>query len=127
MTSDWDGPRTYRREWITPPDLPDENMVEYFLAIFRGQPHIDEAWVVGSRMTPIDGSEARESSDVAIVFDPCLPDEERISVFMDLMQSLDAKGHGRGSGRGWLIVSPQVIDEHGDHATRIYQRSGQAA
>lgn len=101
-------------------------MIEDLSATCRGQSAISEAWVVGSRMTPIDGSQARESSDIAIIFDPSLLDEERVNVFGDLLRTLDANGHGRGTGRGWLILSPEIIAAHGEHATTIYSRSTQS-
>jgi hypothetical protein len=92
-------------------------------------PRVSEAWVVGSRNTPIDRSPARELSDIAIVFDPPLPDddEERADALMDLMRMLDAKGHGRGTGRSWLILSPEIIAAHREHATLIYSRFSQTA
>ena len=107
-----------------PPELPDENTIEEFRAVFRSQPRVREAWVVGSRNTPVDGSTARDSADIAIVFDPPLPDghEEPGRALMDLMRMLEAKGHGRGTGRSWLILDPAVIAAHSEHATRIYSR-----
>ena len=77
MNADWNVPRTYRREWIAPLDLPDERTIEELREILAAEPCIVEAWVVGGRMTPLDGSQARESSDIALVLDAPLPGDRQ--------------------------------------------------
>jgi hypothetical protein len=125
MGTDRNVPRTYRREWIVPRELPDEGTIEELRAVFATESRLAEAWVVGSRMTPVDGSEARESADVALVFEPSAANDtdKPVPAFMELMQALEAKGHGRGTGRSWLILSRELIAAHREHATQIYARS----
>jgi hypothetical protein len=123
VTSGWNAPRPLRREWIAPPNPRDENTIDGLRKILRAEPRIVEAWVVGSRLWPVDGSPPRESSDIALVLDPLLDplgDEEQIDVFAALMETVDAAGHARGTGRAFLIVSPKVIASHRELATRIY-------
>jgi hypothetical protein len=126
VTSGWNAPRTLRREWIAPPNPPDENTIEGLREILRAEPRVVEAWVVGSRRCPVEGSSPpRESSDIALVLDPLLDplgNEQQIDMFMALMEKLDAGGQGRGTGRGFLIVSRKVIASHRELATRIYSR-----
>ena len=44
--------------------------------------------------------------DVAVVFDPTLVEgDARVAAFTALMAELDARGHGRGTGRSWLIAA----------------------
>jgi len=40
VTSGWAVPRTCRREWIAPPNLPDESTVESLREILRTKPRI---------------------------------------------------------------------------------------
>src|SRR5262245_21838558 len=39
-------------------------------ATFRTEPRIVEAWVAGARLTPTDGSPARESTDIVLALEP---------------------------------------------------------
>jgi hypothetical protein len=89
--------------------------------VLRTEPRILEAWAVGSRLWPVEGSPPHESSDIALVLDP-LGHEQPIDAFTTLMAKLDAKGLGAGTGRAWLLVRREAIAAHREHATRIYWR-----
>jgi len=119
VTSDWNVPRTYRREWIVPPSDLGEDALESVRETLRSEPRILEAWLVGCRLWPVDGSPPRESSDIAVVLDPHDRDD-RIEIFTGLMESLEMRGQGRGSGRAWLLLKPTEIASHEEHAVRIY-------
>jgi hypothetical protein len=121
VTSDWNVPRTYRREWIVPPSDLDEEVLKSLRQTLRSEPRILEAWLVGSRLWPVDGSPPRESSDIALVLDP-RDREDPIEILTGLMERLDMRGQGRGSGRAWLLLSPTVIAAHQEHAAKIYAR-----
>jgi hypothetical protein len=121
VTSEWDRPRTFRREWIAAPDPSDERTIQNLCETLRTEPRIISAWIVGSRLWPVDGSPARESSDIALVLEP-LGEQERDDLFMALMEKLHAKVQGGGSGRAWLLLSPEVIAAHHELATKIYSR-----
>jgi hypothetical protein len=110
--------RSARREWIPAPDPPDESTIALLCDRFRSVPGISEAWVVGSRITPDDGSPPRESTDIALVLDPPISDgpDEAVSFLDDLEERVPWSK----PGQGWLLVTQTIIRAHEDVAVRIY-------
>lgn len=115
------------REWILAPDPPDEATVEKLCEGFRAIPRIAEAWVVGSRTEPQDGSAPpRESTTIALVLDPPLPQEPpevMTSAAVGFFEELRERVPWSEPGRGWLLGSASLLQSHEKVAVKIYARS----
>ena len=82
--------KTFTRRWIKPSVGPDATTLEPLLARFRESPQIVEAWLVGSWITPSDGSPPYESTGVALVLDPPLVGGAEVDqVTIELIARLD--------------------------------------
>ena len=116
--------RSYRLEAIAPPAPVDEETLDALRQVLAADSRVSEGWIVGSRMTRDDG-DVRETTDVAVAFDPTLVDgDARVVAFTALMAELEARGQGRGTGRTWLIATPDFLAA--GHGTRFYARPAAA-
>jgi hypothetical protein len=108
---------------IAAPTLPEET-VETLRASFRSRPRIVEAWVLGNRIVPLDGSAPYEAVFIGLALDPPLDDESRQAQredFVALTAQLDSEtGFGREPDRGWQIADGTEIEAHPEHALKIY-------
>jgi hypothetical protein len=70
------------------------------------------------------GSLSRESTDIALVLDPPLPEEpdEASAAIRNFLIDIDEVQWSE-PGRGWLLVSASLIRAHDTHAVQIYSRS----
>jgi hypothetical protein len=112
--------RKARRQWIKAPQQPNEATLERLRARFRAEPRIVEAWLVGSRMTPDDGSSPYETTDIALVLEPPLSNR---ALIMDLIADLDDTVSNIEECRGLLLVSETTIRAHGEQAVLLYSRA----
>lgn len=79
---------------------------------------------VGSRITPSDGSPPRESTDIALVLDPPLPDQPAgaKTAIVSFLTDLDERVPCSKPGRGWPFVSASLIRAQENDAVKIYPR-----
>ena len=122
MTDELPASRRIRVSWIEPPSRPDEETLSRLREAVGSIPRVREAWLVGQRVTPDDGSKAYETTDVAVVLDPPLTVETRdeaLAVIHELTEQLSASGFGSGKKQGWLFVNEDTIRAHQDVAERI--------
>jgi hypothetical protein len=119
-------PSRFRSEWIAPPELPDEEMIERFRQAFSSRPRIVEAWLLGNRILPEDGAPPYDASFIGLILDPPLTGEsceDRLDDFLAITNALDAEtGFGREPDRGWEVVSEAEMSAHLEDAVRVYSR-----
>src|SRR5207247_4660133 len=98
-----------------------EETVEALRASFRSRSRIVEAWVLGNRIVPLDGSSPYDAVFVGLGLDPPLSDQSREAKrddFVALTVQLDSEtGFGREPDRGW-----QIVDRPPDRAPRPTRR-----
>ena len=118
------GPRLMRA-WIAAPDPPDAAATADLCQQLRALPRISEAWLVGSRVSVNDGSPPRESTDIALVLDPALPDDanDARAEMSSFWTELDERVRWAQPGKGWLLVSAALIRAHEPQAVKIYARA----
>lgn len=111
-----------RSEWIAPTKSPDEELLEIFRDSFRSRSRIAEAWLVGTRMLPLDGSPPWEASLIGLLLDPRhVPGrDESLALYTELTA---ATGWGHAPDEGWKMLTPAEVSEHADDILRIYSRS----
>jgi len=118
MTSDElvDGTRI---DYIGASESPDDESLGKLRQALVSLPRIQEAWLVGFRVTSPDGS-VTDQSEIALIFDqPYMPDELSLDGFSSLISALKL-ATGWGNWRG--IDRLALAHLWGDTAAKIYER-----
>ena len=114
-----------RVDFIEAPDPPDDATAKKLSEAFAAIPEIQEAWVVGERVTFPD-QPARTQSIIALVFDPSWNSRE------DLLEGFQAVVEHLRSAMAWTDRSPvswkststdALAYFWGESATKIYERT----
>lgn len=115
----------FTREWIDPPDPPDDETLERLRAACREDLRIVELWVAGSRMTRADGSSS-ESTDLVLILDPPFDQsmsEEQSRVNLEVSAALEAVAPTAGRRRSWVYgESRDILTRHLQHCIEVYVR-----
>jgi hypothetical protein len=112
--------RRFRSEWIIPPKLPDEGLLERLRDACRLRPRIAEAWLVGTRMIPVDGSRPWEASLIGLLDPSHEPGrDDSLTLYSELAE---ATGWGGAADEGWRMLTPTEVSEHADDVVRLYSR-----
>src|SRR3954469_3889878 len=111
------------RSWIKPPTRFAPTTLEALVAQFRAVSRIAETWLVGSRITPRDGTPAYESTSIALVVDPPFVGDAEAEAMVELIAQLDDASPITEGRRSWLFVSDAIIRARQEQATLLYARS----
>jgi hypothetical protein len=114
-------PGCVRSKPFVPSDPPDQVMIEKLQTTFRSVARIADAWVIGARLTPIDGSPAWETTDVVLVLDPPITRDSSTGEISALEKQLDVTGWRQAPHRNWIYADSRHRPAEGD-ATRVYSR-----
>ena len=111
----------YRTEWIIPPKSPGAGVLEALRDCLQRRPGIEEAWLVGNQIVPLDGGASWDASLIGLVLGSsadCGKDHV-LALYDDLVE---ATGWGQASDEGWQLLSPDEVSEHADTIVRVYSR-----
>jgi len=116
-----DHPGRIRSERIPPPDPPGQALTDILRTALGAIPRVVRAWVVGARLTPIDGSPSWETTDIVLVLDPPITRESLGAEIELLQEELEAVGWRQEPHRNWVYADTRFRPaERG--ATLIYSR-----
>jgi hypothetical protein len=114
-------------EPIFPPDPPDKHMVETMRETFLRMPRIVEAWVVGARLTPSDGSPSWDTTYVVLVLDPPIDRKDAATELSELQRELRTIGYQNEPTHNWVYAERNSFrPDREQGAELIYSRSGTA-